>query len=225
MSLRIIQPHGQPRGHVLVSPPAYEPVTANELRAQLVETSDGLPDGQANALISEARELIEQMTGIACISQTWKMALDYWPGGQELWWDGVRDGALSSIYADNSLRAVELPRYPLSSVDSVTVYDDAGTATEVSLGATFHVDLFRKPGRIVLKQGASWPVALRSANAIEIQYTAGYGANGASVPALMKRAIKQVAAYLYAHYGDDCQPEDAIGAARGLLDAYTVKRI
>jgi uncharacterized phiE125 gp8 family phage protein len=225
MTLRPSIPRTQHRGHVLVTPPASEPVTANELRAQLAETETGLPDAQADALIAEARELIEQMTGIAFIAQTWKLALDRWPAGQELWWDGVRQMAISEIYAPNSLRAVDLPRYPLSAIEGVTVYDEAGNAETVNVAATFDVDLFRRPGRLVLKRGATWPVALRAANAIEIEYTAGYGVNASLVPATLKRAVKQVASYLHAHYGDECQPEDALGAARGLLDAYAVKRL
>ena len=225
MTLRPSLPLTQYRGHVRTVAPVVEPVTAAELRAQLAETEDGLPDAQANALIAEARELIEEMTGIAFIAQTWRMALDHWPAGSELWWDGMREMAISEIYAPNSLRAVTLPRYPLASVVSVTVYDEAGNDAAVNVGATFDVDLFRRPGRMVLKRGATWPIALRGANAIEVVYTAGYGETASSVPALLKRAVKQVAAYLHAHYGDECQPEDALGAARGLLDAYAITRL
>jgi hypothetical protein len=199
-------------------------VTASELRAQLAETSDGLPDAQANALIAEARELIEQMTGIAFSTQGWKLALDYWPAGRQLWWDGMRQAAISEVYAPNALRAVEIPRYPLASIDAVTVYDDAGTSASVVVSDLFIVDTYRRPGRMVLRDGATWPIALRSANAIEIEYTAGYTST-ALIPATLKRSVKQVAAYLHAHYGDECQPEDALGAARGLLDAYSVKRL
>lgn len=225
MSLRPNIRLTQHRGHVLKTAPAVEPVTAQALRDQLSETSAGLPDSQADALISEARELIEQMTGIAMVNQVWTLVLDHWPGGQELWWDGMREGAINDIYAPNSLRAVTLPRYPLASVDSVTVYDEANTSAAVTIADTFTVDTFRRPGRMVLRYGATWPIALRGANAIEIDYTAGYGANPSLVPATLKRAVKQVAAYLYAHYGDECTPEDALGAARGLLDAYAVKRL
>lgn len=225
MTLRPNVPMTQHRGHVLITPPAVEPVTAEELRAQLAETATGLPDAQADALISEARELIEQMTGLAFITQTWRMALDHWPAGQQQWWDGVRQGAISDIYAPNSLRAVTLPRYPLASVDAVRVFDEAGNDAAVVIADTFNVDTYRRPGRMVLRDGSTWPIALRGSNAIEIDYTAGYGATASTVPATLKRAVKQVAAYLHAHYGDDCVPEDALGAARGLLDAYAVKRI
>lgn len=225
MSLRPVIPLVQHRGHVQTSAPASEPVTPAELRAQLAETETGLPDAQANALIAEARELIEQMTGLALISQQWTLALDRWPAGQEQWWDGVRQMAISEIYTANSLRAVELPRYPLASVDSVTVFDDAGTSAAVTIADVFDVDTYRRPGRMVLRNGATWPIALRASNAIVIVYTAGFGANASAVPAILKRAVKQVAAYLHSHYGDDCTPEDALGSARGLLDAYAVKRL
>lgn len=225
MSLRPNIPLTQYRGHVLVTPPAIEPVTGDELRAQLSETVDGLPYAQADALIAEARELIEEMTGLALITQTWKVALDHWPSGRQQWWDGVRHGAISDLDIPNSMRAVTLPRYPLASVSSVTVYNEASVSASVVVADTFDVDTYRKPGRMVLRSGATWPIALRGSNAIEIEYVAGFGATASTVPATLRRAVKQVAAYLYAHYGDDCMPEDALGAARGLLDAYTVKRL
>lgn len=225
MALRSSPRLTQYRGHTRTVAPAVEPVTADELRAQLAETEAGLPDAQANALIAEARELIEEMTGLAFITQTWAMYLDHWPAGQELWWDGVRQGAIQDIYVPNSLRAVDLPRYPLQAVDDVTVYSEDSTSAAVTIGDTFDIDIYRKPGRMVLKKGATWPIALRAANAIQIEYTAGFGDAASDVPAILKRAIKQVAAYLYAHYGDDCIPEDALGAARGLLATYAVTRL
>jgi hypothetical protein len=215
----------QHRGHVRTVAPAVEPVTADELRAQLFETGDTLPDATANDLIAEAREMIEEFTGLALITQTWRLALDNWPGGREMWWDGMRQMPISEIYAKGSLRAVELPRYPLQSVSSVTVFDDADNGAVVNVAAAFVVDPYRKPGRMVLRDGATWPVALRAANAIEVVYVAGYGASATAVPAALKRAVKQVAAYLYTHNGDGCTVEDALAGARQMLDAYSVKRI
>lgn len=224
MTLRQHIPLHQYRGHVLKTAPTTEPVTAAELRAQLAETSDGLPDAQANALIAEARQLIEDSTGLAFITQIWTLALDAWPGARAQWWDGVRQGAISDMHIPGATRAVFPPRYPLQSVGSVTVYDDAGNDTAVTVADTFIIDGFQSPGRMVLRDGATWPIALRAANAIEIEYTAGY-ANAGAVPATLKRAVKQVASYLHAHYGDECQPEDAMSAARGLVSGYVVKRI
>lgn len=225
MALRQSIPLQQYRGHVRTTAPAVEPVTAAELRAQLAETETGLSDDLANDLISEARELIEEMTGLAIITQVWRLSLDNWPAGREQWWDGVRQGAISDIYVRGSIREVRLPRYPLASVDTVTVFDEGGASSAVAIASTFDIDTYQKPGRMVLQNGATWPIALRAANAIQIDYTAGFGASGASVPAVVKRAVKQVAAYLYAHRGDDCDMGDALAAAGSLLGAYTARGI
>lgn len=219
MSLRPAVTFTRYRGHVLVTGPATEPVTASALRSFLVETADSLPDADANLLIAEARNLIEEMTGLALISQEWKMALDDWPMGGGPWWDGVRQGAISELMGRPGF--VYLPRYPLLDVVSVTVYDEAGNDTAVNVAATFDVDTYQKPGRLALKSGATWPIALRPTNAIEIVYEAGF----ASLPPVLARAVKQVAAYLYTHKGDDCDMGDALAAAGTLLDAYRVVRL
>lgn len=225
MALRPKMELHQYRGHVRTVAPAVEPVSAAQLRSFLSETVDGLPDGEADALIKEARELIEEMTGIALNTQTWRMAIDRWPGGRELWWDGVRQGAISELHGPRSYSDLRLPRYPLQSVDAVTVYDEASNSTSVVVANVFDVDVYQKPGRMALKTGATWPIALREINAIEIDYIAGYGDLAADVPAGLVRAVKQVAAYLHTHKGDDCQIDDALGAARSLLAAYEVREI
>ena len=223
MSLRPRVTYTQYRGHAVVTPPAIEPVTAAELRAHLAETETALPDAEANDLIATARDMIEETTGIAMINQTWRLVLDAWPSQRADWWDGVRQGAIADI--NGAPDYVYLPRYPLASIDAVTVYDEAGTPASVVVADTFDVDTYQKPGRMVLRNGSTWPIALRNSNAIEVDYIAGFGATAASVPATLRRAVKQVAAYLYSHTGDDCTPDDALGAAGALLGAYRVKRI
>jgi len=223
MSLRPRVTFTQYRGHSVVTPPAIEPVTADELRAHLAETVDGLPYDQADDLIATAREMIEEATGIAMINQMWRLSLDCWPSQRADWWDGVRQGAIADV--NGAPDYVYLPRYPLASIDAVTVYNDAGTPASVVVADTFDVDTYQKPGRMVLRNGSTWPIALRNSNAIEVDYIAGFGATAASVPPTLRRAVKQVAAYLYSHTGDDCTPDDALGAAGALLGAYRVKRI
>ena len=223
MSLRPRVSSAQYRGHALVTGPTVEPVSAAELRAFLVESSDALPDAEANALVKEARNLIEEMTGIAFLQQDWRLALDHWPSGRGPWWDGVREGAISEVHGQPA--ELTLPRYPLQSVQGVTVYDTNGAASVVDVAATFDIDTYQKPGRMALRFGQVWPVALRPTNAVEIVYRAGFGASAASVPPVLVRAVKQVAAYLYTHKGDDCDMGDALAAAGPLLDAYRVARL
>ena len=80
---------------------------------------------------------------------------------------------------------------------------------------------------MTLQQGATWPVALRSSAAIEIDYTAGYGVDATTVPAPIKRAIRQMAAYMYEHRGDGCEPKDALTAsgAWAILNRYRVVEV
>jgi hypothetical protein len=211
------------RGHAVETAPAVEPLTADELRAYLVETEAALPDSEANDYIKEARNLIEEMTGLALITQELRMALDAWPYLRGEWWSGVREGSIAEMHGKPA--QVILPRYPLQAIDSVTVYDTDGTGTAVTVASVFDVDTYQKPGRMALKSGATWPVAMREINAIEIVYTAGFGDAATAVPPVVKRAVKQIAAYLYAHKGDDCGADDALAAAGSLLDAYRVKRL
>lgn len=226
MSLRASVPLYQFRGSVIVTAPASEPVTASELRTHLRTDSTELPDAEANALITDARTEIENMTGLAFITQSWRLSLDRWPAGGEAWWDGVREMSITELYNSNTLQSLAIPRWPLASVTSVTVYDEESNASIVTVSDTFDVDTYQTPGRMTLKRGATWPVALRANDAIQIVYVSGY-TSAANVPVPMKRAVKQLAAFLYSHRGDDCDPKDAYDAsgAAGIMAQYKPMKI
>ena len=229
MALRHALTLYQDRGNVITSAPAVEPVTAADLRTYLRETATGLPDSEADDFITEARQYIEDQCNIAMITQSWLMAIDRWPTQSEPWWDGWRQAHINVIHGATALSSVSPPRFPLQAVDGVNVYDEAGNATAVVVADTFDIDTYRTPGRMTLKRGATWPVALRANNAIEISYTSGYGSAAADVPAPMKRAVKQMAAYLYQNRGDGCgcdvsQAFEDSGAA-SLLSAYKVRQV
>lgn len=224
MSLRPAISLHQHRGNVLVTPATSEPVSAAELRLHLRTDATDFPD--AATYVTDARQEIENRSGLAFLTQTWRLALDRWPAGGEQWWDGVREGSINDLYGSAALRSVEMPKWPLASITSVTVYDEAGTSSAVTVANVFDVDTYRRPARLTLKRGAVWPVALRASNAIEIVYVAGY-TTAASVPSPMKRAIKQLAAYLYSHRGDDCDPAEAYVAsgAESLMAQYKPARL
>ena len=224
MSLRPAAKLHPYRGNVLTSAPSVEPVTAAELRTYLRETATGLPDSEAEDFITEARQMIEEHTGLALVTQSWRLAFDRWPNKYgEPWWDGVRQGSLTDLHGADA--DVELPRYPLQSITSVTVYDAAGTSTAVTVSNVFDVDTYRRPGRIGLKYGATWPVAIRPTNGVEIVYVAGYGDSASDVPAALRRAVKQLAARLYQSRGDDCPIADLMGGVSPMLSAYAVVRV
>lgn len=226
MSLRHTAKFYQDRGNRITEHPRIEPVSVTEMQEHLRIDDDGDNFFLVSA-IEEAREEIETLTGLALITQTWQLTIDRWPAGQEPWWDGVRQGHINQLTAANALRSLELPRYPLQSITSVTVYDEDSTPSAVVVADTFDVDTQQVPGRLTLKSGATWPVAMRASNAIEIVYVSGYGLTAIDVPSAIKRAIKNIVAYLYNHRGDGCGMGDAIAAsgASGTIDRYKVRKI
>lgn len=218
----------QYRGSVLVTAPASEPVTAEQLQTHLRANDTILPDAQANELIAEARQEIEDRTGLSLINQSWRLSLDDWPNAQEPWWDGSVQKSISELYGPRGIiGTISLPRYPVGSVTSMTVYDEDSNATSITVSDVFDVDTYQRPARIRLKSGQTWPVALRPTNAIEIVYVAGYGSSASDVPVPLRRAVKLLAAYMFSHRGDDCDASEAFDASgvNGILGTYKVKRL
>ena len=61
-----------------ISAPAAEPVTLAEAKAHL-RVVDAVEDTLISGLIKAAREEVEAATGLALISQNWRLYLDCWP--------------------------------------------------------------------------------------------------------------------------------------------------
>jgi uncharacterized phiE125 gp8 family phage protein len=225
MSLRSPVQLTNARGSVIVTQPAIEPVTAAEFKSQVRD--DALTDAEALAWVTTARAYIEEMNNLAIITQTWRLALDRWPSGREKWWDGVRQGSRTELYGPSSFSDVPLPRYPLQSITSVTTFDTGNNATAVTVADVFNVDTYRTPGRLALRFGQTWPIALRETNAIVIDYAAGYGTAEDDVPAPIKQGILLMAASLYENRGDGCSTVDAyaMSGARGMVEIYRAKAI
>lgn len=210
------------RGHRQTVAPAAEPYSASDLATWL--RLAGSETAILEALIKQARQEIEDLTGLALINQTWKLTLDRWPGYAEPWWDGIRQGHINLMRGQAGW--VTLPRYPLSSVTSVTTYDQAGASTAIVVADIFDVDTQQTPGRLALKSGQAWPTATRDTSAIEVVYVAGYGASSSSVPATLTGAVRDLAAWMYEHRGE-CDAATALRKA-GIADRlrlYGVARI
>ena len=225
MTLRGNVKYSQHYGNVRVAGPTVEVVELEDLRkhARVVHHND---DEYLCKLIEEAREEIEDISGLALISQTWQMMVDRWPGQRDQWWDGVRQMAITEL--DGGFPAIIEPlRYPLISVDTINVYDESSNATAVTIASVFDIDLVSKPGRISLQRGATWPIASRSVNAIEINYTAGYGTAVTAVPTPLARAVRNMAGYMYDHRGSGCTPAAAYreSGAMATVTRYRAARL
>jgi len=226
MALRQTPDFYHPRNSVRVTDAAVEPVTLLELKRHLRITGED-DDYLLGILIFMARTYLEDLFNIAFISQTWQMTMDAWPGYREPWWDGVREGSVDSLFADARAMDIEIPVYPLISIDSINVYDEASNSTAVSVSTVFDIDAVRRPARLTLKRGQTWPIATRANNAIEMNYTAGYGTAKEDVPITLQRAVLEAAAYMYNHRGEGCGMDKAAHAsmAVNMVRPYSTKRV
>jgi uncharacterized phiE125 gp8 family phage protein len=150
--------------------PAVEPVTLADAKAQLRIGHDSEDDLVAG-LIRAAREEVEARAGLALISQDWRLAMDRWP----------RFGR------------VALLRHPVIEILSVTVYGTEGEASLVD-PLTYEVDVASRPARLYF---ATRPEPARIMNGIEIDFSAGFGADADSVPERLKRAMLLLVAHWY----------------------------
>lgn len=220
MSLRHTVDYVQYRGLVRTSDPATTPVTLAQVKDQL-KISGTDEDDTLTLFIEAATKHIEDFVGMSLITQTWQMTLDHWPVYNEPWWDGVVQAAMNTITDRSRAANILLPRWPLVSVDTITVDGSSITITDY-----FIVDTTQRPGRLVLKQGATYPpIDDLTANAIVITFSTGYGADDTSIPADIKLAIRQMVAYMFEHRGDGCSAGKAFqdSGAKSMIEQYKVR--
>jgi len=170
----------------LKTPPASEPVTLSEAKSYL-RITDTADDAFINALIIAVRQRFESWAARSLITQTWTLWLDGFPRKSKK--DASSEGyfELPVAYFDKVDRLLDISRPPLQSVVFLQTYDIANTAT-VFNSFNYLVDTASNPGRVALNQGAVWPTGLRSVNAVEIEFVAGYG-NASAVPDAIKQGI------------------------------------
>ena len=159
----------------LVTAPATTPVSLTEVREWIAAQSGVTEDDSLlTALIDEVTDLVESYTGRALVQQTWRIYLD----------------------ATEVDHVIYLPKAPLISVGSVTVYDSEDTSSTVS-SANYQVRAGEDP-RIALKQTVyQWADDLRSYDCMEIVADFGY----ATVPARIKHLLKGLILHAYATKG------------------------
>lgn len=156
----------------VITPPVLEPVTMPEMREHLrVEHTE--EDTLIDSLITAARELCEETTRRAFITQTIRLSLEEWPG----------------------YGYIGLPRPPLQSVSAVRYVDESDN--QLTFASSNYVVETAREG-LFLRSGASWPsVTLRVGSPITVEYVAGYGDTPQYVPERYRQAIRLLAAHWY----------------------------
>lgn len=151
--------------HRLVTPPTVEPVTVAEAKTH-VRVDHAASDGEIARMISSAREVCEQWTRRAFLTQTWEIS-----------WE----------YGDVPSTVFRLPRRPVQAVSQVATYDAAGV--ETVWGASNYAlddDTFR------VKLASAWPSGTREVRPIVLTYVAGYGDEATDVPDAIRDAVLEV---------------------------------
>jgi len=149
-----------------------DPITVAELKLHSRIDTDS-NDAEISAYISAATQDTEIFLWRQLCTATYQMTLDRFP------------------FEDY----IELPRPPLLTVTHVKYYDTANVQQTLSTN-DYDVDITCEPGRIYIDRSVGWPSIYDKRNAIEIRYTAGYGA-AAAVPEGIKQSIRMKAAHWY----------------------------
>lgn len=163
---------------VRVTDASTEPVTLAEAQAFLRVDSDD-DSTLITTLITTARQIVEDFTGRALISQTWKLTQSEWPSG-----------------CYDAGRMIELERSPLISVESVKYYPADGTALATLATSAYITLTGPQPGIVYLKVTQDWPAVYERPDAVEVNFTAGY-ATAAAVPRPLYHAVLLLIAHLY----------------------------
>lgn len=161
------------RSLVRHTPPAAEPVSLADSKVHCrIDTAED--DAYVTSLITVAREYLEEALDIAILNQTLEARYDVFP----LW-------------------ELVLPRPPLATgVVTIEYRDEAGQIQTIT-SANFQVDRHILPGRVYPLYEQVWPAVRGDENSVTVRWPAGYGASGASCPAVLRHAIFLLVAHWY----------------------------
>lgn len=156
----------------VVTPPRHEPLRLEDAKDFLaVDYSE--EDGLIRALVTAAREHVEELSGRALAEQTLRLVLDRFPAR------GV----------------LPLPRPPLVEVEEIEYLDPEGV-WRTSPPELYDVDTGSSPGSVYAPHG--WPATAERPGAVRITYRAGYDAEGGEqAPERLVVAMRQLVRHWY----------------------------
>ena len=143
--------------------PALEPITLNEAKAHLHVTYTD-EDALIAAIITAARQYVEEHTWRAILTQTWNLFLDQMPGTCNF----------HLMYPSLALSGgaiIKLPKGQLQTVDFYKYYDTSDVEQTLTPNTDYRVDTYSEPARI---QQITTPSVYDKINAINIRFTCGW---------------------------------------------------
>ncbi len=155
-------------------------VAACEFGADIIVNAATMAeDDLLTAIITTAREYVEDVTGRALLTQTWYYYLDEFPAKDDF---------------------IKIPFGNLQSVTSIKYKDTDGTETTMTVTTDYLVETNTDQcGKIVLPYGESWPTdTLYPSNPITIEFVCGWTA-ASSIPKRIITALKMICSDLYSN--------------------------
>lgn len=162
-------------GFVVHTAPATEPVSLAEGKLHLKMDDTTADDALISGHIAAARVWAENETGRSFVNTIFTLYLDAFP---------------------DASGPIVVPRSPLVSVTHIKYYDTDGVLQTLSSSA-YILNTAALKGEVHLAYGESWPSTQARVNAVEMRFTAGYGADATAVAENIKSAIKLVLGDLY----------------------------
>jgi uncharacterized phiE125 gp8 family phage protein len=196
-----------------ITQPSHEPLSLTDVKSflRIVSTDQ---DDVISALITAARVSVEQFTRRIMVNQQWRLAFDRFPGSWPFSY-----GFGSSLISP--YREIHIPLCPLVSVDSFQCIDmNTGDLVDVPNFQTS----FAEPARLQPEYGQAWPIARWVLDAVQIQFTAGYGDTtqspviGVDPPQPLLIAMK----LMIGHWYENRESQEMPKAAENLLQPYRV---
>lgn len=154
----------------VVTPAASQPLDwLAEVKQHLRLDTEEEQGRVMDVLVPAAAAWVESITGRALITQTWKLVGCGFPR-----------------------EVITLPRPPLQQVTAVRYRDSAGVYQTLD-PATYVVDApageKALPGRMYPVYGGAWPTPRGDRDAVEIEFTCGYGDDASAVPGGLRSAM------------------------------------
>lgn len=159
----------------VITPSSFQPLTLDEAKVQL-KVLHNKHDAAISSMIVAAHNLCAHRVERSLCLQTWEKVLDRFPP------------------------AIELLYPPIVGIASVQ-YMDPETQALVTMDADqYSLDKDSEPGWLMPAYGTSWPSTMPVANAVRVQYNAGYP-DAAAVPDALKRWMLMAITTWYDHSG------------------------
>jgi len=171
-----------------ISGPANDSVLIEDAWAQArIDEGELEPGSMLASMVTVAREHMERGLNVAIGEQVYKLTMECWPTEARF----------------------ELLPAPLVSVESITYYDEDDI--EQTLATTvYRAHTHLRPGFVELQEDEEWPALKARADAVSINFTAGYGGAAWPVPETLKRAMLMLFTAQYAMRGDDERADNRV---------------